>query len=81
MYEVNCVPSQKSHRCAARRLYWSLRLGVDAFAAAYGKDDEINLYCRSGNRAGKAKSALERAGYTNVENKGSLAEAREARSL
>ncbi|ROQ47450.1 MULTISPECIES: rhodanese-like domain-containing protein [Marinobacter] len=45
------------------------------------KDTEINLYCRSGNRAGKAKSALERAGYTNVENKGSVAEAREARSL
>jgi phage shock protein E len=45
------------------------------------KDTEINLYCRSGNRAGKAKSALEHAGYTNVENKGSLAEAREERGL
>ncbi len=45
------------------------------------KDTEINLYCRSGNRAGKAKAALERAGYTNVENKGSLAEARQERGL
>ena len=45
------------------------------------KDTEINLYCRSGNRAGIAKSALERVGYTNVENKGSLAEAREERGL
>ena len=43
------------------------------------KDTEINLYCRSGNRAGKAKSALESAGYTNVNNMGSVAEAREAR--
>lgn len=43
------------------------------------KDTEINLYCRSGNRAGKAKSALESAGYTNVKNRGSVAEAREAR--
>jgi phage shock protein E len=42
---------------------------------------EINLYCRSGNRAGKAKSALERAGYTNVNNMGSVADAREARDL
>lgn len=45
------------------------------------KDTEINLYCRSGNRAGKAKSALERAGYTNVRNKGGIAEAREERGL
>lgn len=44
------------------------------------KDTEINLYCRSGNRAGKAKSALEAAGYTNVNNLGSVAEAREARN-
>ncbi|KPQ00111.1 rhodanese-like domain-containing protein [Marinobacter sp. HL-58] len=45
------------------------------------KDAEINLYCRSGNRAGKAKSALERAGYTDVNNMGSVADAREARDL
>ncbi|MEP1216343.1 MAG: rhodanese-like domain-containing protein [Marinobacter sp.] len=43
------------------------------------KDTEINLYCRSGNRASKAKSALESAGYTNVNNMGSVTEAREAR--
>jgi phage shock protein E len=43
------------------------------------KNTEINLYCKSGNRAGKAKSALESAGYTNVNNRGSVAEAREAR--
>lgn len=45
------------------------------------KDTEIHLYCRSGNRAGQAKSALESAGYTNVKNKGSVADAREARDL
>ncbi|WP_417517326.1 rhodanese-like domain-containing protein [Marinobacter sp.] len=45
------------------------------------KDAEINLYCRSGNRSGIAKSALERAGYTNVKNKGSIADARKARDL
>jgi phage shock protein E len=45
------------------------------------KDTEIHLYCRSGNRAGKAKSALESAGYTNVKNRGGIADAREARDL
>ena len=45
------------------------------------KDAEINLYCRSGNRAGIAKSALESAGYTNVNNMGSLEDARKARDL
>jgi len=44
------------------------------------KDTEINLYCQSGIRAGKAKSALESAGYTNVNNLGGVAAAREARN-
>lgn len=34
------------------------------------KDDEINLYCRSGRRAGIAKEALEKMGYTHVINHG-----------
>jgi phage shock protein E len=45
------------------------------------RDAELKLYCRSGNRAGIAKSALESAGYTNVTNAGSIAEARQARDL
>ncbi|HKK57462.1 rhodanese-like domain-containing protein [Marinobacter sp.] len=45
------------------------------------KNREIHLYCRSGNRAGQAKSALESAGYTNVKNRGGIADAREARDL
>ena len=45
------------------------------------KDTEIHLYCRSGNRADKAKSALEGAGYTNVKNRGSVADARDTRNL
>lgn len=36
------------------------------------KNTEIRLYCRSGNRAGKAKQALEAAGYSNVINAGSI---------
>lgn len=43
------------------------------------KDTEIRLYCRSGNRAGKAKKALEAAGYTNVINDGGIEDVRPVR--
>lgn len=42
------------------------------------KSAPVFLYCRSGNRAGIAKRALEEAGYTQVVNHGSLEEARAA---
>lgn len=45
------------------------------------KDTEIRLYCRSGNRAGQAKSVLEDAGYTHVTNAGGIDEVRETRDL
>lgn len=32
------------------------------------KDDEIIVYCRSGNRSGQACLILEAAGFTNVKN-------------
>jgi phage shock protein E len=44
------------------------------------KDDEINLYCRSGRRAELAKEMLEAAGYTNVFNRGGIDEVRVLRS-
>lgn len=34
------------------------------------KDADIRLYCRSGNRAGIAKAALEEIGFTNITNEG-----------
>ena len=39
------------------------------------KDEEIYLYCRSGNRSGKATKILLDAGYTNAKNAGSISEA------
>ena len=45
------------------------------------KTTSINLYCRSGGRAGKAKTALEAAGYTNVKNVGGINDARKQRSI
>jgi len=41
-----------------------------------GKDTPVYLYCRSGNRAGKAKTALEEMGYTNVFNAGGIDDVR-----
>jgi phage shock protein E len=38
------------------------------------KDRTIVVYCRSGVRAGTAKSALTEAGFTNVLNAGGLAD-------
>lgn len=40
------------------------------------KDTEINVYCRSGKRAGVAKQTLESLGYTKVYNRGGLNDAR-----
>jgi phage shock protein E len=39
------------------------------------KNEEIFLYCRSGNRSGKAAKILIEAGYINVINAGSIQEA------
>lgn len=40
------------------------------------KDAKIVLYCRSGNRAGKAQRVLQKLGYTAVENGGGLEDVR-----
>jgi phage shock protein E len=40
------------------------------------KDQEIQVYCRSGNRAGKAVKSLKALGYTNVTNIGTLQDAK-----
>ena len=39
------------------------------------KDDEIFLYCRSGNRSGKAQITLQNLGFTNVLNVGGINDA------
>ncbi len=36
------------------------------------KDEEIILYCESGNRAGMAKTLMEQAGFQHVTNAGSV---------
>ena len=39
------------------------------------KDETIYVYCRSGNRSGKAKEILVQLGYSNVFNAGGVTEA------
>ena len=45
------------------------------------KNADITLYCRSGGRAGIAKSALEKAGYTQIKNAGGISDARKQRGI
>ena len=45
------------------------------------KDEEIFLYCRSGNRSGKATKILLEAGYLNAKNAGSIHNASELLSI
>ena len=41
---------------------------LEEFEAAIDKDKPVYIYCASGNRSGKAKSALEKAGYKYIYN-------------
>ena len=43
--------------------------------AAENKEQKIYLYCRSGNRSGKAEKALQSIGYINAKNIGGIKEA------
>jgi phage shock protein E len=62
----------RGHLEGALHLEWQdiLQLSSDI-----NKDEKIYLYCRSGNRSGKATKILEDAGYINVINAGSIQEA------
>lgn len=55
-------------------------LDTAALAERFGKDAELVLYCRSGNRAGQAMEQLLAAGFTNVSNGGGISDIRELRA-
>lgn len=57
------------------------RLIVAGVEKAYpDKNTQIRLYCRSGRRAGIAKNLLQEAGYNDVQNIGSIGNARQLRA-
>ena len=62
------------HLEGALRIEWQDILKVPSDIQ---KDEEIFLYCRSGNRSGKATKVLIEAGYVNSKNAGSILNASE----
>ena len=47
----------------------------------FDNNTPINLYCRSGGRAARAKQIFENAGFTQVTNTGGINDARKLRNL
>ena len=62
------------HLEGALHIEWQDLLKI---SSSIRKDEEIFLYCRSGNRSGKATKILIDAGYINAKNAGSIADASE----
>jgi len=62
----------RGHLEGALHIEWQDILNL---SSDINKDEKIYLYCRSGNRSGKATKILEDAGYINVVNAGSIQEA------
>ncbi len=48
---------------------------IETISSNIPKDEKIYLYCRSGNRSGKAEEILKRIGYINTINIGGLIDA------
>ena len=63
---------QSGHLEEAMHIEWQDILSI---SESVSKDKEIYLYCRSGNRSGKAIKILIDAGYINAINAGSIQEA------
>ena len=59
---------------AAKHIEWQV-ISEKIFDLTSNFDSEIYLYCRSGNRSGKAKKILDDIGFTNVINAGGREEA------
>ena len=63
---------QSGHLEEAIHIEWQDILNI---SESVSKDKEIYLYCRSGNRSGKATKILIDAGFINAINAGSIQEA------
>lgn len=56
-------------------------LKPENLTSLFDTNTKINLYCRSGGRAARAKQIFEQAGFTNVSNVGGINDARDLRNL
>lgn len=63
------------HLDGALHIEWQNILKISSIIS---KDEDIYLYCRSGNRSGKATKILVDAGYINAKNAGSIFDASES---
>ena len=63
---------ESGHVKDSLNIEWQL---IESIENTIPKDTKLYLYCRSGNRSGKATKILLDAGYTNVINAGSIEEA------
>ena len=73
--DVRTLPEWKKNRIDNTLLIEWQDLLTTVSEMGIKKNREILLFCRSGNRSGKAKTILEENGYTNVKNLGSIQDA------
>ena len=64
------------HLATAKHLQLDL-VAESISTVVQNKDQQVYLYCRSGNRSGQAKIIMDSLGYTNVINAGGLGNASE----
>jgi phage shock protein E len=64
----------RGHLPNAKHIEWQ-NIGEEISELTSDKKSTIYVYCRSGNRSGKAKLILEQLGYSNVINAGGLRQA------
>ena len=64
----------RGHLPKAKHIEWQ-NIGEEITELTNDKHSTIYVYCRSGNRSGKAKLILEQLGYSNVINAGGINEA------
>ena len=72
------VEWSEGHLQSADNIEWQNILSIKE---SISKNEKIYLYCRSGNRSGKATKLLIDAGYSNVTNAGSISQAGELLDL
>lgn len=65
----------QGHLSRAQRVNWD-EISNEITKIAPDKNEKIILYCRSGNRAGKAMKALANMGYKDLTNAGGLESAK-----
>lgn len=68
------VEWETGHLVGAELIEWQ-EIGQKIANVTTNKDETIYVYCRSGNRSGKAKEILDQLGYSNVFNAGGVTEA------